>query len=98
MSPSTVAAMKKAVDFSMANPEEAAKIMIKYNPTLNYDITLAQWKQSMTAINTDYMKVNGYGVATPERVKRTVDLIKDAFQLNLALKPDDVWLFGAATR
>jgi len=92
------AAMKKAVEFSMANPEEAAKIMIKYNPTLNYDITLAQWKQSMTAINTDYMKTNGYGVATPDRVKRTVDLIKDAFQLNLTLKPEDVWLFGAATR
>ena len=92
------AAMKKAVDFSMANPEEAAKIMLKYNPTLNYDITLAQWKQSMTAINTDYMRANGYGVATPDRVNRTVNLIKDAFQLNLTLKPDDVWLFGAATR
>jgi len=91
-------AMKKAVEFSMANPEEAARIMIKYNPTLNYDITLAQWKQSMTAINTDFMKANGYGVATPDRVKRTVDLIKDAFQLNLTLRPDDVWLFGAATR
>ena len=82
----------------MANPEEAAKIMVKHNPTLNYDITLAQWKQSMTAINTDYMKVNGYGVAMPDRVNRTVNLLKDAFQLNIALKPEDVWLFGAATR
>ena len=91
-------AMKKAVDFSLANPEEAARIMVKHNPTLNYDITLAQWKQSMTAISTGYVKTNGYGVATPDRVKRTIDLIKDAFQLNLALKPEDVWLFGAATR
>ncbi len=91
-------AMKKAVEFSMSNPEEAARIMVKHNPTLNYDITLAQWKQSMTAINTDYMKANGYGVATPDRVKRTVDLIKDAFQLSQSQKPEDVWLFGAATR
>jgi NitT/TauT family transport system substrate-binding protein len=92
------AAMKKAVEFSMANPEEAAKIMVKYNPTLSYDITLAQWRQSMTAINTDYMKANGYGVATPDRVNRTINLLKDAFQLNVVLKPEDVWLFGAATR
>ena len=91
-------AMKKAVEFSMANPEEAAKIMVKHNPTLNYDITLAQWKQSITAINTDYMRANGYGVATPDRVNRTINLIKDAFQLNLTMKPEDVWLFGAATR
>jgi hypothetical protein len=44
------------------------------------------------------MRANGYGVATPDRVNRTITLIKDAFQLNLALKPEDVWLFGAATR
>lgn len=91
------AAMKKAVDFSIANPEEAARIMIKHNPTLKYDVTLAQWKQSILAISTDYMKKNGYGVATPDRVKRTIDLIKDAFQLQLELKPEDVWMFGAAS-
>ena len=46
-----------------------------------------------------YMKANGYGVATPDRVNRTINLIKDAFQLSsLTLKPEDVWVFGAATR
>ena len=91
------AAMKKAVEFSISNPEEAARIMVKHNPTLKYEITLAQWTQSIKAITTSYMKANGYGVATPPRVQRTIDLVKDAFQLNIGLKPEDVWLFGAAT-
>lgn len=91
-------AMKKAVEFSMANPEEAVRIMLKSNPTLNYDVTLAQWKQAMTAMTTDYAKANGYGVATPDRVKRTIDLLKDAFNVTVPLKPDDVWTFGVATR
>ena len=90
-------AIRKAVEFSIANPDEAVAIMVKHNPTLKTDVTLAQWKQSITAISTDYMKKNGYGVATPDRVKRTIDLIKDAFQLKLELKPEDVWLFGAAS-
>jgi NitT/TauT family transport system substrate-binding protein len=92
------AAMKKAVDFSIKNPEEAARIMVKHNPTLKYDITLAQWKQSIKAITTPYMQQHGYGVATPDRIERTIDLVKDAFKLDINLKPNDVWLFGAATK
>jgi len=91
------AAMKKAVEFSIKNPEEAARIMVKHNPTLKYDITLAQWKQSIKAITTPYMQAHGYGVATPDRVQRTIDLVKDAFKLDINLKPEDVWQFNAAS-
>ena len=88
------AAMKKAVDFSMKNPEEAVRIMVKHNPTLKYDITLAQWKQSIKAITTPYMKAHGYGIVEPARVKRSIDLVKDAFKLDINLKPEDAWAFG----
>ena len=90
------AAMKKAVDFSMKNPEDAVRIMVKHNPTLKYDITLAQWKQSIKAITTPYMKAHGYGIADPARVKRSIDLVKDAFKLDINLKPEDAWAFGIA--
>lgn len=92
------AAMKKAVDFSMAHPEDAVKIMVKHNPTLKYDITLAQWKQSIKAMTTPYEKEHGYGVATPARVKRTLDLVKEAFNLKIDLKPEDAWDFGVASK
>ncbi|MGH9806228.1 MAG: ABC transporter substrate-binding protein [Terriglobia bacterium] len=91
------AAMKKAVEFSIKHPEDAARIMVKYNPTRKYDVTLAQWKQSIKAIATPYMKAHGFGVATPDRVERTIGLVKDAFTLKTNLKPDDVWMFGVAT-
>jgi NitT/TauT family transport system substrate-binding protein len=92
------AAMKKAVDFSIKNPEEATRIMVKYNPILKYEITLAQWKQSIKAITTPYMKAHGYGIATPDRVQRSIDLVKDAFKLDINLKSEDVWMFGAASK
>ena len=78
-------ATRKAVEYSVAHPEETAQIMVKHNPALNYDTTLAQWKQAIKSIETAYVKRNGYGVATPDRVRRTIDLLKDAFQMTVAL-------------
>ena len=85
-------ATKKAVLYSMANPEETARIMVKANPTLNYDTTLAQWKQSIKAIDTAYVKQHGYGVATPERVQASLDFVGKAMKLDAKLGKDDVYV------
>ncbi len=84
------AATAKAVQYSIEHPEEAAKIMVRYNPTLDEATTLAQWTQSIKAITTPYVKQNGYGVATKDRLQRTVDLVKQAFKLTGSLGPDDI--------
>lgn len=84
------AATAKAVAYALANPEETVQIMVKHNPTLDPTTTLAQWKQSMLAINTDYVKKHGYGAATPERVQRTIDLVREALKIEAQLKPEDV--------
>ncbi len=88
----------KAVKYCLENPEETAKIMVKYNPTLDYTTTLNQWKQSIKAINTDYIKKNGYGIATAERLQRTADLVKQAFKMDVALKPDQFYATGFIIR
>jgi NitT/TauT family transport system substrate-binding protein len=92
------AASVKAVKYAMSHPEETAQIMVKHNPTLNYDTTLAQWKQSIKAIDTAYMHKNGYGIATTDRLQRTIDLTKQALKLEAALKPDDVFAPGFVAR
>src|SRR5262245_59503589 len=92
------AATVKAVRYSVEHPEETAQIMVKHNPTLNYETTLAQWRQSIKAIETVYVKQHGYGIATPDRVQRTIDLVKQAFKLDLALTPGDVYATGFVTR
>ena len=88
------AATVKAVQYSIDHPEETAKIMVQYNPTLDYNTTLAQWSQSIKALTTPYVKQNGYGVATAERLQRTIDLVKEAFKLDFTLAPQDVFATG----
>jgi NitT/TauT family transport system substrate-binding protein len=84
-------ATAKAVKYSMEHPEETAQIMVRYNPTLDQATTLAQWSQSIKALNTPYVKQNGYGVATRDRLQRTVDLVKQAFKLTVSMTPDDIY-------
>ncbi len=85
-------ATRKAVLYSIAHPEEAAQIMVKANPTLNYDTTLAQWRQSIKAIDTAYVKQHGYGVATPDRVQSSLDFVARALKLDTKLGKDDVFV------
>jgi NitT/TauT family transport system substrate-binding protein len=84
----------RAVKYAIEHPEETAQIMVKHNPTLNYETTLAQWRQSIKAINTPYVAQHGYGVATPDRLQRTIDLVKQAFKLNVSLTSNDVYAPG----
>lgn len=88
----------KAVKYSIDHPEETAQIMVKYNPTLDYNTTLAQWSQSIKAINTPYVAKNGYGIAMPDRLQRTVDLVTKAFKLDVKLTPNDIYTSGLITR
>ena len=85
-------ATRKAVEYSVAHPEETARIMVKHNPALNYDTTLAQWKQTIKSIETPYVKKHGYGVATDDRLQRTVDLVKTAMKLDTTMAPKDVYM------
>jgi NitT/TauT family transport system substrate-binding protein len=84
-------ATRKAVEYSIANPEETARIMVKHNPALNYDTTLAQWRQAIKSIETPYEKKNGYGAATEDRVQRTIDLVKTAMKLDTGIKAQDIY-------
>jgi len=84
-------ATRKAVEYSIANPEETARIMVKHNPALNYDTTLAQWRQTIKSIETPYEKKNGYGAATEDRVQRTIDLVKTAMKLDTGIKAQDIY-------
>jgi NitT/TauT family transport system substrate-binding protein len=83
-------ATRKAVEYSVAHPEETAQIMVKHNPALNYDTTLAQWRQTIKSIETPYEKQHGYGVATEDRMQRTVDLVKTAMKLDTNLTAKDL--------
>ena len=90
------AATARAVAYAIAHPEEAARDLVKYNPTLDYDTSLAQWRQTIKAIETAYAKRNGYGVATPERLQRTIDFVARVRKLARKPTPDDIFAMGFA--
>jgi len=92
------AATVKAVKYAVEQPEEAARILVRYNPTLDYDLILAHWRQSIPAIDTAFVKEHGYGRATPERLQRSIELVKQAFQMELELKPKDIYAEGFIPR
>lgn len=92
------AATVKAVKYSIDHPEETARIMVKHNPTLDEATTLAQWRQSIKAMTTPYVATNGYGVATPDRIQRTIDLVRQAFKMEATLGPGDVYADGFIAR
>ena len=80
-----------AVRYAIDHPEEAAEIIVKYNPTLDKALMLAHWQQSINAIDTQYVREHGYGHATEERLRRTIDLVQQAFGLESNLTPQDIF-------
>jgi NitT/TauT family transport system substrate-binding protein len=85
-------ATKKAVEYAIAHPDEAAQIMVKYNPTMNLDTVKTQWIETVKSIQTPYVAKNGYGVATEDRIERSISLVKKALKLDADLKPSDIYV------
>jgi NitT/TauT family transport system substrate-binding protein len=85
------AATTKAVQYAIEHPEEAAKSVSAANPALPEATALAQWRESMKAIQTPFVKQHGYGQATDDRLRETIALVGDAFALNPRPEPRDVY-------
>jgi NitT/TauT family transport system substrate-binding protein len=85
-------ATKKAVQYAIKNPDETAQIMIKHNPIMNLDTVKTQWAGAIKSIETPYVAKNGYGVATTDRLERSIALTKKALKLEADLKPADLYI------
>lgn len=85
------AATSKSVAYAMAHPEEAAKAMAAQNPAMDGDLILAQWQAASEAMQTPYVKKNGYGIATADRVQRTIDLARTALKIDAAITPEQLY-------
>ncbi len=81
----------RSVKYSLDRPEDAARILVRHNPTLDYELVLAQWRQSIAAIETPFVRKTGYGGASEERLKRTIELVSRAFPIAREILPEDVF-------
>jgi NitT/TauT family transport system substrate-binding protein len=88
------AATTRAVQYAADHPEEAAQAVSRHSPALDDASALAQWRESMRALKTAYTAQHGYGAATPERLQRTIDLVKAGFALDTAPTSERVFAGG----
>ena len=85
------AATARAVQYATEHPDEAAQSVSRSAPALPEATALAQWKESLEAIHTPYVKQQGYGKATDARLRGTIALVGDALGLRPAPEPRDVY-------
>lgn len=83
-----------AVDYAVTHPEEAARIMARYSPALDEVTALAHWKGSISAMNTAAVQHAGYGIATQERLQRSIDFVGRAFEFKTQVTPNDLYAHG----
>lgn len=92
------AATARAVQYAVAHPEEAAQMLSRHSPALGEAAALAQWQESIRALQTPYTAEHGYGAATRERLQRSIDLVGQAVKLDAAPRPDDIFADGFMPR
>jgi NitT/TauT family transport system substrate-binding protein len=87
-----VAATARAVQYSIEHPDEAAQSVSRGAPALPEATALAQSKESLRAIQTDFVRQHGYGQATEARLGHTIALVSEALSLNPAPAPTHVYV------
>ena len=59
---------------------------------------LAQWRESLRAIHTPFVKQHGYGQVTDVRLRQTIALVSEAFGLKPSPQPQEIFAAGLARR
>ena len=85
-------ATKRAVEYSIANPDEAVRIMVKHNPTMNQDVVTTQWAATIKSMQTPYVAEHGYGAVSIDRIERSIALTRQALNLDAEISPADLFM------
>jgi NitT/TauT family transport system substrate-binding protein len=80
----------RAWDFTLKNPEEAIAILAKHHP-INQDDFLANLKLVMDFFKTDRYRNYGIGYIDPERMKETIDLVRNYQGVAIPFAPEEMY-------
>jgi NitT/TauT family transport system substrate-binding protein len=81
----------KGYEFALANPDQAADIMVKMFPTVDRAVALQQIKEINTLIVDPQARDRGLGYLRDDRIQSTVAFVDKAFTLNGKVKPEDIY-------
>ncbi|MFC6281504.1 MULTISPECIES: ABC transporter substrate-binding protein [Polaromonas] len=81
----------RGYEFAIANPEQAADIMLKAFPNTDRAVALAQIKDMGDLLIDSQAKDKGLGFLREDRMRATVQFVDKAFGLNGKVKPQDAY-------
>jgi NitT/TauT family transport system substrate-binding protein len=86
-----VTATLQGLKDAIANPQEAGAIMHKHHRQVEADIATAETRIVGTLTQQEGVPL---GTLTPERVKKSIDLVAGAFTLKNPVSPEDIYAPG----
>lgn len=85
------AATYKGIKYSVDNPEEAAEILLKYEPALPPETTKAAFLAAKEMLLSKTAQEKGLGWITEEKMKRTRDIILEAYEIKVEMPLNDIY-------
>ncbi len=86
-----VKASLRGFRYARAHPQEAMKILLKYQPTLDRAVSMSSMKAGFEIIFTKAAEKNGIGFMTKEKMKRTRDIISRVYKISPPPKLEDIY-------
>lgn len=83
-------AIGKATVWSAQNEDKASEIMYKYKDELTVESIKEEWRIGQYILADDYVRAHGLGFMNPEKVKYTLGLIAQGYNLKTP-PPEDVY-------
>jgi NitT/TauT family transport system substrate-binding protein len=85
-----VGATMKAWAWSIEHPNEALALFLKHNPAVDPEQARGHFRIAVSHIMTDTAKREGIGYIDPAKMKRTVELVSEYFNIT-GVAPEDVY-------
>lgn len=93
--PETVRAMVKALNKgtidTIKDPAAALKLMKARDPMMKEDIEKVRLNIALGLTDTPWVQKHGLSVVQPDRMKRMIDSVVDAYGLKTTPKPEDIY-------
>lgn len=81
----------KGYEFAIANPEQAADIMVKAFPTVDRGVVLQQIRDIAELIVDAQVRDRGLGYLREDRIRSTVSFVDKAFAIGGKVSPGDMY-------
>jgi NitT/TauT family transport system substrate-binding protein len=86
-----VDATMRGYAYAIQHPDAAADLYVKRFPESSRDLTLAQWKITISHMLTDRTRANGLGYVDRAKMERTLDFIKRYQDVKGDMNVDDIY-------